>query len=1215
MTSSLDRHFIFNSPPSSSHTQPQPQSHLQAIIALSPNSSPLNRSGSASSTATAMAPPPPAQDVDVGDVGLVSHQALSDGDGTIKARRIIRKKDSGGQLLQRSSPVKVVDPRELVFGSDEGDDVDLTLLGNDPFGGRATGLGVNYDGSSRGYDGGQSYDEGDDEVGVQPDDFSFVRYGFAPGDATAGFSSISTYVNVNGSGVDEELGGVWASTLEPISSGGGSYDGLLPPNTIGGEDSDGGAALEYAMDQHIHHQQCHQTSVHSSSAQSYGDTFAPPPQSSTTAIPAYFGHARVHSDNVTTVASSSPLRGSGGGTGALAAGYYYESASPYDTPRSVGSHLRVRSDDSTIRPPKSQAHRGSSPSWSHFTSPQQPPLSYSPVQDPLSSSVAAEDHSPVYSSNRYSSPVGSATTRRKSQSAVSKSSPSAGVNGSSTARPTNSYTAEIRQQMQQQLQRATSGDVNEGLVSPPLRGHTQHAPALRTWSLAGATAGSYPRQTVKAPASVQPGRQQNHSPSSSRDFSRPQTLFYQPFQAPVPVPSQLHERSPPTTSHYGSYPGPPPLSASSSISSSSLLPPDLQPSLSTDSTSTIASGSSFSVGHQHHQHHSYQRSSVANAGANRRPQRVDYRSHRSSMSSGSISDFASDLSPALGGQQGLSPRSFAGPSPILRDESTLFGQPGPEDYGLTDMLRNTRVNTLESSELALGFKVDGGAGGGGGEGGERGGEGGGDEEATSEGYIGGGGGDGSGSSSHYAHGTTTTAGLDLYTNSGYHHPLPQQYHHQRLPPPSLTTTMSHYSSRPPPSSLAAAIPRSMQQQTHRPTTSTGFNSSSTDSTSHHSPATFASHSLIAANVSPVTSSKQQQQSAMQISSQLHQHPAFAYHTPVASRSPPTQAHPSYIAPETLRRSHSQQQQQGGDGGEQEKDSFDWHDEAVGVDAILESDFRSPTPPEQHQRQQHHHAPPQQGDEELHGAALSVESEQSVAATSASSRATSKGKGKARGAPAPIVVLPTLPSSLGGGSGGPPTPPPSASSASGSKSKGKRPAPSTLPAALIESLFKTLRVPVDEALPSSGGRHKRSSESLEPDADDDGASVSGGGGREASARPAKRGRLENRYKCLVPECDRVFPRKSAIVNHIQTHLEDKPFTCSVGSWCVSSSPPSLFSDPLTSTSCFSRASFVRQHDLRRHEKIHLGTKPFPCIWFVSHCSLYLLPLLSFPPLTS
>ena len=34
---------------------------------------------------------------------------------------------------------------------------------------------------------------------------------------------------------------------------------------------------------------------------------------------------------------------------------------------------------------------------------------------------------------------------------------------------------------------------------------------------------------------------------------------------------------------------------------------------------------------------------------------------------------------------------------------------------------------------------------------------------------------------------------------------------------------------------------------------------------------------------------------------------------------------------------------------------------------------------------------------------------------------------------------------------------------------------------------------------------------------------------------------------------------------------------------------------------SGASFVRQHDLRRHERIHSGRKPFPCPWYVRRLS--------------
>lgn len=44
-----------------------------------------------------------------------------------------------------------------------------------------------------------------------------------------------------------------------------------------------------------------------------------------------------------------------------------------------------------------------------------------------------------------------------------------------------------------------------------------------------------------------------------------------------------------------------------------------------------------------------------------------------------------------------------------------------------------------------------------------------------------------------------------------------------------------------------------------------------------------------------------------------------------------------------------------------------------------------------------------------------------------------------------------------------------------------------------------------------------------------------------------GRMVKRYRCLIPECGRIFPRKTAIESHIQTHLEDKPFVCRESDW--------------------------------------------------------------------
>jgi hypothetical protein len=48
-------------------------------------------------------------------------------------------------------------------------------------------------------------------------------------------------------------------------------------------------------------------------------------------------------------------------------------------------------------------------------------------------------------------------------------------------------------------------------------------------------------------------------------------------------------------------------------------------------------------------------------------------------------------------------------------------------------------------------------------------------------------------------------------------------------------------------------------------------------------------------------------------------------------------------------------------------------------------------------------------------------------------------------------------------------------------------------------------------------------------------------------PENGGAPTKRYRCNIDDCQRVFPRKSAIHSHIQTHLEDKPFVCTEPEW--------------------------------------------------------------------
>jgi hypothetical protein len=49
--------------------------------------------------------------------------------------------------------------------------------------------------------------------------------------------------------------------------------------------------------------------------------------------------------------------------------------------------------------------------------------------------------------------------------------------------------------------------------------------------------------------------------------------------------------------------------------------------------------------------------------------------------------------------------------------------------------------------------------------------------------------------------------------------------------------------------------------------------------------------------------------------------------------------------------------------------------------------------------------------------------------------------------------------------------------------------------------------------------------------------------EAGAGPAPC----KRYRCNIDNCGRIFPRKSAIHSHVQTHLEDKPYVCTEPDW--------------------------------------------------------------------
>jgi len=84
------------------------------------------------------------------------------------------------------------------------------------------------------------------------------------------------------------------------------------------------------------------------------------------------------------------------------------------------------------------------------------------------------------------------------------------------------------------------------------------------------------------------------------------------------------------------------------------------------------------------------------------------------------------------------------------------------------------------------------------------------------------------------------------------------------------------------------------------------------------------------------------------------------------------------------------------------------------------------------------------------------------------------------------------------------------------------------AALIETLYE----PLDA--------ENAGSESASPPAALDYDTATGGKGK---------GKEELKFRCLVEDCDRAFPRRSAIIHHIQMHLSDKPFVCPVPDWYV------------------------------------------------------------------
>ena len=82
----------------------------------------------------------------------------------------------------------------------------------------------------------------------------------------------------------------------------------------------------------------------------------------------------------------------------------------------------------------------------------------------------------------------------------------------------------------------------------------------------------------------------------------------------------------------------------------------------------------------------------------------------------------------------------------------------------------------------------------------------------------------------------------------------------------------------------------------------------------------------------------------------------------------------------------------------------------------------------------------------------------------------------------------------------------------------------------------------------------------------------------------------KFKCMV--CEAKFPKKNAIVAHIKTHLGKKKYICKTLGWYVNS----YYLGEYPSTKlAFSNMAFVREHDCKRHEATHTGTRPHICVW--------------------
>ena len=110
------------------------------------------------------------------------------------------------------------------------------------------------------------------------------------------------------------------------------------------------------------------------------------------------------------------------------------------------------------------------------------------------------------------------------------------------------------------------------------------------------------------------------------------------------------------------------------------------------------------------------------------------------------------------------------------------------------------------------------------------------------------------------------------------------------------------------------------------------------------------------------------------------------------------------------------------------------------------------------------------------------------------------------------------------------------------------------AEVITKLFTVFHIPMEQAMQEAEMKQveeaarKAEKGQMAPAVEDDieedeGDGINGTPSAKKGKGKKEKAKLETkRYRCLVENCDRVFPRRSAAYSHVQTHLDDKQHQC-------------------------------------------------------------------------